>query len=247
MLGEASLLRIPESFEHLKFREQLHCVRDPLFSHPFNEALEGRSQLLLHEEGINLPVAYDKDANKRKRKKIDEVAEIKDTLKACDTNSGEKARKNNPRLKAFKKPFKVITLPSDMYTPSSDISKEMSGPLSPFRPEDGDALLKSPSNAPSLAEQMCRNEKQERNRVCARECRLRKKLYLENIEKENKMLKNEIIKYRKELSVYKAKEEAGLLATLNIDAIIEHSFDKLKTALSSAGSAKEVYNNYMVI
>eukprot|EP00826_Nyctotherus_ovalis_P018272 TRINITY_DN15453_c0_g1_i11.p2 TRINITY_DN15453_c0_g1~~TRINITY_DN15453_c0_g1_i11.p2 ORF type:complete len:135 (-),score=32.96 TRINITY_DN15453_c0_g1_i11:788-1192(-) len=134
-----------------------------------------------------------------------------------------------------------------MYTPSSDISKEMSTPLSPFKPEGEDTPLKLHSNEASLADQMSRNEKQERNRVCARKCRLRKKLYLENIEKENRELKNEIIKYRKELSAYKAKEEAGLLASLNIDAMIEHSFERFKTALSSAGSTKEVHINYMVI
>jgi len=186
---------------------------------------------LFHEEIIHPPIDQATHLHKRKKRKYE------DGTNGIDI-----------KLKEYKKrvnPFKVITVSSSAFTPISEKSKEAeSASITPFKIESESVLLKSPSNEQSLEmEEMIKNAKQERNRVCARECRLRKKLYLERIEKENKMFRKQIAKYRKELNIYKAKEEARLISDVNINEIITDSIEKLRT---DNNNTKELLDNYIV-
>jgi len=186
---------------------------------------------LFHEEIIHPPIDQATHLHERKKRKYEDATNgIDIKLKEC------KKRVN---------PFKIITVSSSAFTPISEKSKEAeSVSITPLKIESESVLLKSPSNEQYLEMQkMIKNAKQERNRVCARECRLRKKLYLEKIEKENKMFRKQIAKYRKELNIYKAKEEARLISDVNINEMISDSIEKLRT---DNNNTKELLDNYIV-
>jgi hypothetical protein len=186
---------------------------------------------MLHEETMRPPIdQITKFHRRRKRKYKDVKQEIDNEL----SNKEYEKRKN---------PFKIITVSSSAFAPDSE--KNNDPELTPFlKIEPEDSSLISPNNEQSLGMgKVSKDVKQERNRICARECRLRKKLHLENMEKENRMLRKEIARCCKELSMYKAKEEAGLISDVNINAIITNSIDKLKT---DNNNTKELFDNYMV-
>lgn len=184
---------------------------------------------LLQEEEMNASIEYGKRPHKNRKRKNNKVTHINEILKESTLS---KLKKDNETIK---NPFRIITLPSRQNTPSSGVNKELSS-LS-----NGE-VSKSPINEQSLEqEQMMKQEKQERNKECARACRQRKKIYLESIEKENRRLRKELIRYRKELSVYKSKEEAGLLSNLDSSAMITNSIEKLNISKN-----KESLDDHMV-
>lgn len=212
-------MEIVEPFVNLKFPDEIHTIKLQEFPQTFQD------------EKANVSSNLTETIRKRKRRKLDPV----DTFKGLGKNGGVK-----DKFKVIKHPFKIIT---EMQT-LDDRSKEVQ--LFPLKVETESAPLKLINNELSSSSELVpKNEKQERNRICARKCRLRKKIYLESIEKENRILKDEIIRYRKELNAYKAKEEAELLKNLSINTIKTDSIEKLKT--NSTATPKEMLHNYMVI
>jgi hypothetical protein len=59
-------------------------------------------------------------------------------------------------------------------------------------------------------------DKLERNRICARECRKRKKMYIKSLELQMKSLKSELIECRRELSTYKLKEQEKFFGQFSV-------------------------------
>lgn len=221
-------MEIVEPFVNLKFPDEIHTIK----LQEIPQTFEHHSHNLFQDEEINASSSLIKNTRKLKRRKLDPVDSLKDLGK-----NGEKGVKNISRV--VKHPFRIIT---EMQTPD-DRLKEVQ--LPPLKVETESPPLKSVNNELSLSSELIpKNEKQERNRVCARKCRLRKKMYLETIEKENRDLKDEIVKYRKELNAYKAREEAGLLNNLSINAIKTDYLEKLRT--NNTATAKEMLHNYMV-
>jgi len=217
-------MEIPEPFDGLKFFDEMQSVKVQEIVYPF-EVLH----LPFNEDEINVSGDYNKITRKRKRQKFDDSGCL--TLK--NSRKIEEKKKHKDKLGLIKTPFKIV---NEQYGAESDKNKEIQ---SPFKQTENNSI--KPTNN---EEQIPKNERQERNRVCARKCRLRKKMYLQNIEKENRMLKNEIIKYRKELNTYKAKEEAGLLGSLTINTMKSEAIEKLK--VRDTVNAKELLNSYMV-
>jgi len=91
--------------------------------------------------------------------------------------------------------------------------------------------------------------KQERNRLCARECRLRKKVYLESMEAQVKILRKELAECRKELEKYKEQANEKILEKNNI---MQKAIDPFKKFLEENKETKtEIYardliKNYIV-
>ncbi len=92
-----------------------------------------------------------------------------------------------------------------------------------------------------------RRAKQERNRVCARECRKRKKQYMETMEEQVKVLRTELAECRKELAVLRAKEQQGLFSQFSV---LQYLDDMGKQFAASAdrpaGNTKDILQKYIV-
>jgi hypothetical protein len=220
-------------FDSLKFLDEMQSMKE--IGHSF----EIRHHLSFNEEELNVSSDFSKITRKRKRRKPDDPNHS--TLKS--SGKFEVKRKRKGAIRMLKSPFKIITKQWDA---KSEKSKEVQTPPKQIENDSSKQADNEQTLTPQLkTEQTTKNEKQERNRVCARKCRLRKKLHLENIEKENKILRAEVIKYRKELNTYKTKEEAGLLGSLSINTIKSETVEKLKARTTA--NSKELLNNYMVI
>eukprot|EP00826_Nyctotherus_ovalis_P048845 TRINITY_DN5800_c0_g1_i1.p1 TRINITY_DN5800_c0_g1~~TRINITY_DN5800_c0_g1_i1.p1 ORF type:complete len:276 (-),score=45.90 TRINITY_DN5800_c0_g1_i1:81-908(-) len=88
-----------------------------------------------------------------------------------------------------------------------------------------EAELNSPSSS-DLGEKI----KLERNRISARECRMRKKIYVTNLEEQIKNLKKELQECRRELSGFKQREEHHLFGQLSIQDLTQESFNPLSAS-----------------
>lgn len=83
--------------------------------------------------------------------------------------------------------------------------------LKRLKPEDD-------SESPTIS--LMEKDKLERNRICARECRRRKKIYVKNLEQQIKNLKNELVECRRELSSYKVKEQEEFFSQFNMEEVL---------------------------
>lgn len=97
-----------------------------------------------------------------------------------------------------------------------------------------------------ISSKMSDELKQEKNRLCARKCRMKKKEYVKNLEDEIERLRNELSECRKELCEYKNKEKDEFAS----------QFPKLETPIKdtkiNSGDAirikpKKILKEYMVI
>lgn len=85
--------------------------------------------------------------------------------------------------------------------------------------------------------------KLERNRICARECRRRKKIYVKSLEQQIKSLKNELIECRRELSSYKYEEQKKCFDQLNMESILP---DNPTLADKQMANSKRLITKYIV-
>ncbi len=148
-----------------------------------------------------------------------------------------------------------LALPKIEYEPfqKSTFSKAEMPPQPPKKQKEKAVKRVKPESASSIGsgdDEESRKAKQERNRVCARECRKRKKMYLENMEAQVKALREELMECRKELARYKAKEQEGVLARFNDTQLLSDAFRKVEinTGKGKGGenNPKELLKQYMV-
>jgi len=88
--------------------------------------------------------------------------------------------------------------------------------------------------------------KLERNRISARECRTRKKIYIANLEQEVKNLKMELYECKRELNEYKTKEQQRLFTGLKTQQVILENLDPKFTEKASNLTNKKILENYIV-
>lgn len=89
--------------------------------------------------------------------------------------------------------------------------------------------------------------KLERNRISARECRIRKKIYVANLEQQMKELKLELNQCRKELHEYKTKEQQQVFANFfNTPEVTLENLSPNLTEEDKKLSNKKQLNSYFV-
>ena len=87
--------------------------------------------------------------------------------------------------------------------------------------------------------------KQERNRLCAKKFRTKKKEYVKKLEAEIERLKKVIIGYKNQVDYYKNKEIKEFAPELNIQEVTMNNF-KLEEIMKSRSKASQILNNYLV-
>ena len=114
------------------------------------------------------------------------------------------------------------------------------------KPEDNSEGIKLDSLIESGSDEETKKTKQERNRVCARECRKRRKQYLESIEGQVQQLREELVACRRELQRYKAREQEGLLSQFsNNDSLLSESIKELEKEAQGNEGADTIARNYL--
>lgn len=88
--------------------------------------------------------------------------------------------------------------------------------------------------------------KLERNRISARECRLRKKMYVANLEHQIKDLKLELNQCRKELREYKTKEQQQLLTNFKTSEVTLENLNPSFTKEDEKSNTRNQLNSYFV-
>lgn len=89
-------------------------------------------------------------------------------------------------------------------------------------------------------------ERLERNRISARECRRRRKHYLQKLETQVKELKDELTICRRQLSIYKVKEQQELFRSYNKQDI--HTKDPTSNLENQPNvTSKRLMKKYIVI
>ena len=87
--------------------------------------------------------------------------------------------------------------------------------------------------------------KLERNRICARECRMRKKEYVKQMEIKIKRLQNEIVECHKELNKYKNREQQSFFNQINMKEVDPNDID-IDMGDQGSPNSKKLLNDYIV-
>lgn len=85
----------------------------------------------------------------------------------------------------------------------------------------------------------------ERNRKSARECRMRKKMYVKNLEIQIKCLQRQLLECQKELNNYKVKEQQSFFAQFNNQDIPK--IDPDSSTSYETSNSRQSLNNYIVM
>jgi hypothetical protein len=127
------------------------------------------------------------------------------------------------------------------FLPDSNYNENMNH--YPERISDPNDADKNFSSSKDIQKKSQKEIKQERNRVCARECRKRKKQYMNRLEDEVRLLKQELLTCKKELEILKSKQRLGLFGEYGFLKQNQNMKDKIledaKIAIESNGYEKQ--------
>jgi len=115
---------------------------------------------------------------------------------------------NNPRAFEFSADASLSHRDCSTLDKDSSSAVGMKRSVKRLRPEE---------DFENMLSNLSEKDKLERNRICARECRKRKKIYVKGLELEIKNLRSELVECRKELSRYKLKEQEKFFSQFNMD------------------------------
>jgi hypothetical protein len=88
--------------------------------------------------------------------------------------------------------------------------------------------------------------KLERNRISARECRIRKKLYMVNLEQQIKSLRMELHECRRELNEYKTREQQRLFTEFRTQQLNLENLDPKFTERADNLTNRKILESYIV-
>lgn len=185
-----------------------------VFSSPELKTNSGETDLGL--SGKHIPFSYDHSYYEWQNQSFsEEVVEPKPdtyenkTLASLLDNSSKLTSHNNGSPLSLGK--SATTTPNGIFrTTRTGISQlPRKYPSKRFKPEP------SLENKQETCDDLTEQAKLERNRICARECRERKKVYLKSLELQIKDLQKEVQECRKELNKYKQKEQEEFFTQFN--------------------------------